>query len=126
MIMHIVVSSRDFPECSFFANLGSYGCLPEEKKMSIRRIVMGGGVPGTSAFPYYSGSCIPMSEQSDWALYSILVNWVPKNAEDYSREIKESAAKEWLERHPSKLSLSGNKRWAVCVHEIAQGLLASK
>lgn len=86
------------------------------------RIVMGGNGMGVPHFPYFSSPRVEMGEQSDWALYTILANWVPRGESKYSSKYRVAAAREWVSRIPGRSSSC--KGWAKIGDELAWDLIA--
>lgn len=84
----------------------------EPTALDTRRVNMGGGVPGTPAFPYLRGGVIDRTAQSDWALYITMSGGVG----EFSAEEIEAAKEEWRRREHG----DSRKSWARQADRMAQ------
>lgn len=75
----------------------------------MRKIQMGGGVPGTPEFPYWGSEC-SWDSQSDWGLQVILLWKEGPKGYLFSEKEKAQAAAEWRRRYPS--GVQDCKSWA--------------
>ena len=78
-------------------------------------------------FPYIHGTpmLVPMSEQSDYGLKSIMdLDWIKKGEVFFkiTSETKRGSAEEWLSRYPMGIPES-HKRWAEVAHRMALELV---
>ena len=81
----------------------------------MRKITMGGGVPGTPAFPVFRDVEITIDAQSEWALYVIMDRKLGSPAD------WQAAADEWLARIPPiHEGESGWRNWARIAQQLAQ------